>query len=162
MFISQSAMIYNLNFTDSGKNVPINNELKNAEKWLHIKYVAMFRDGIVGLKSDGTVIFLGKNGDPKSECIIWKNVIAIEADNTYIYGLSKNGEIFVAGSCKKILDKGRKDAAFWDNIMLISCNKAGIGAVNEKGEFLFAGTISGDKTKIINACNIYTIVLLQG
>lgn len=142
------------------KNSPMPTEWKNAEKWLHIKDVAMFRDGIVGLKNDGTVIFLGKKDDPKNECMSWKDVIAIEADNTYIYGLSKNGKILVAGNCKKILDKGRKDSSLWNNIMLISSNKTGIGAVNEKGEFLFAGTISGDKTKIIEACNNYTGVLI--
>ena len=46
--------------------------------------------------------------------------------------------------------------------MLISCNKAGIGAVDEEGKFLFAGTFSGDKTKIIEACSMYTSNLTQG
>lgn len=142
------------------KNLPMTTECKSAEKWLHIKDVAVFRDGIVGLKNDGTVIFLGKKDDSKNECMSWQDVIAIEADNTYIYGLSKNGKILVAGNCKKILDKGRKNSALWNNIMLISCNKAGIGAVDDKGEFLFAGTLSGDKTKIIDACNEYTRVLI--
>lgn len=144
------------------KNLPMTTEWKSAEKWLNIKDVAVFRDGIVGLKNDGTVIFLGKKGDPKNECMSWQDIIAIEADNTYIYGLSNNGKIFVAGNCKKILDKGRKESAVWNNIMLISCNRAGIGAVNDKGEFLFAGTLSGDKRKIIEACNNYIRVLIQG
>ena len=144
------------------ENVPLESELKNVEKWQHIKDVVVFSGGIAGLKNDGTVMFLGRNDSPKRECVTWKDIIAIEADNTYIYGLSKNGEIFVAGNCKKLLDKGRKDAAFWDNVMIISCNKAGIGAINEKGEFLFAGTLAGDKTKIIDACNTYTSVLIQG
>lgn len=143
------------------ENLPMNTELKSAEKWVNIKDVAMFRDGIVGLKNDGTVSFLGKQDDPKKECTSWQNIIAIETDNTYIYGLSKYGKILIAGSCKKILDKGRKDSTLWNNVMLISCNKAGIGAVDEEGKFLFAGTISGDKTKIIEACSMYTSKLTQ-
>lgn len=144
------------------ENVPLNAELRKAEKWKHIKDLVVFRGGVVGLKNDGTVMFLGKNDDPKRECMTWKDIIAIDADNTYIYGLGKNGKIFVAGSCKKLLDKGRKNAATWDDVMIISCNKAGIGAVNEKGDFLFAGTLAGDKAKIIDACNNYTSVLIQG
>lgn len=144
------------------ENLPMNTELKSAEKWVNIKDVALFRDGIVGLKNDGTVSFLGKQDDPKKECTSWQNIIAIETDNTYIYGLSKDGKILIAGSCKKILDKGRKDSTLWNNVMLISCNKAGIGAVDEEGKFLFAGTISGDKTKIIEACSMYTSKLTQG
>ncbi len=143
------------------ENLPMTTELKSTEKWEHIKDVAVFRDGIVGLKNDGTVFFLGKEDDPKNECVSWQDIISIEVDNTYIYGLSKNGKILVAGNCKKILDKGRKDSTLWNNIMLISCNKAGIGAVDEKGKFLFAGTISGDKTKIVAACDNCTRVLLH-
>lgn len=144
------------------KKLLMTTECKSAEKWVNIKDVALFRDGIVGLKNDGTVSFLGKQDDSKKECTSWQNIIAIETDNTYIYGLSKDGKIFVAGSCKKILDKGRKDSTLWNNVMLISCNKAGIGAVDEEGKFLFAGTISGDKTKIIEACSMYTSKLTQG
>lgn len=144
------------------KKIPMTTECKSAEKWVNIKDVALFRDGIVGLKNDGTVSFLGKQDDPKKECTSWQNIIAIETDNTYIYGLSKDGKILIAGSCKKILDKGRKDSTLWNNVMLISCNKAGIGAVDEEGKFLFAGTISGDKTKIIEACSMYTSKLTQG
>lgn len=143
------------------KKLPMTTECKSAEKWVNIKDVALFRDGIVGLKNDGTVSFLGKQDDPKNECVSWQDIISIEVDNTYIYGLSKNGKILVAGNCKKILDKGRKDSTLWNNIMLISCNKAGIGAVDEKGKFLFAGTISGDKTKIVAACDNCTRVLLH-
>ena len=144
------------------KKLLMTTECKSVEKWVNIKDVALFRDGIVGLKNDGTVSFLGKQEDPKKECTSWQNIIAIETDNTYIYGLSKDGKILIAGSCKKILDKGRKDSTLWNNVMLISCNKAGIGAVDEEGKFLFAGTISGDKTKIIEACSMYTSNLTQG
>lgn len=143
------------------ENVPKDEVINKASTWQNIKDMVMFSDSIVGLKNDGTILFLGKNTDTKRNCMTWKDIIAIEADNTYIYGLSRNGNLFVAGNCKKILDKGRKDAATWKNVMIISCNKAGIGAVNEKGDFLFAGTFAGDKVKIVETCNEYSDILIQ-
>lgn len=139
-----------------------NVHIEKVSEWRNIKDVVPIRDGIVGLTKEGTVLYLGKLDDPRKECTMWKEIIAIEADNAYVYGLSQAGKVYVAGNCKKLLDKGRKDVGDWENVMIISCNKAGIGAINEAGEFLFAGTITGDKTKIINECNKHTNIIFQG
>lgn len=142
------------------ENTLLDTELKKSEEWKNIKDVVLFRDCVAGLTKNDTIIFLGKKDDPKRACMTWRDIIAIEADNSYIYGLSKDGEVFVAGNCNTLLDKGRKNVVTWKDIMIIACNRAGIGAVNEKGDFLFAGTIAGDKTKIIDVCKNCTSALI--
>lgn len=81
----------------------------------------------------------------------WKKISAIALDNAYAYGLTKEGKVLLAGSCKSFLDRGRAQSSQWENIVGISCNQAGIGAVNESGDLLFAGTITGDFSEMNEA-----------
>lgn len=133
-------------------NMPADSAWRKAEKWSSIHDLVLFRDGAAGLKTDGTVVFAGREDDPRSGCRTWKNIIAIDADNAYVYGLSENGEVHAAGRCSKFLDRGRSGVSDWKNILVISCNQAGIGALDEQGNFHFAGTLAGDEEKITSAC----------
>lgn len=110
--------------------------------------IAIARDCIWGLTKDGKIIFAGKPEDPRREAENWKDVIALAADNAYVYGLTREGRLHIAGKCKAFLDRGRSLADRWENLTCISCNQAGIGAVSESGEFLFAGTITGDFSRM--------------
>lgn len=124
--------------------------------WKNIQEARLIRDGAVGLNRDGKVLFIGKDDDPRTECTGWSDIVSIAVDHAYVYGLDRDGQVHVAGNCRKFLDQGRKNAGTWQNILAISCNKAGIGAVSESGEFLFAGTIAADKEQIVSQCNDYT------
>ena len=125
------------------------NCLKDATAWSGIVDIAVSRDSIIGLTDEGKVLFSGKKNDSRKHVEDWRNIIAIALDNAYAYGLSREGKIYLAGSSKAFLDRGRSRSSQWNSIISISCNNAGIGAVNESGDLLFAGTITGDITKML-------------
>ena len=122
--------------------------VKRVRSWKGIKDVMASRDCVIGLSENGTVMFAGKNNDPRKRLESWRNVIAIALDNVYAYGLSEDGSLLVSGACKPFLDRGRKDSSLWKGIIGLSCNQAGIGAISEDGELQFAGTIAGDYAKM--------------
>lgn len=123
----------------------------DAMNWSGIIDIATSRDCIIGLSDKGTVKFAGKKNDARRAVEDWKKISAIALDNAYAYGLTKEGKVLLAGSCKSFLDRGRAQSSQWENIVGISCNQAGIGAVNESGDLLFAGTITGDFSEMNEA-----------
>ena len=126
----------------------IDSGLKAIEHWSNINGLALTKNCCVGLMANGSIKYSGKTDDPRRQCENWKDIISVVADNAYVYGLTKDGNILVAGNCKSFLDKGRKNASTWKDIVAISCNKSGIGAITGAGELLFAGTIAGDEKKV--------------
>ena len=126
----------------------IDSGLKAIEHWSNINGLALTKNCCVGLMANGSIKYSGKTDDPRRQCENWKDIISVVADNAYVYGLTKDGNILVAGNCKSFLDKGRKNASTWKDIVAISCNKSGIGAITGDGELLFAGTIAGDEKKV--------------
>ena len=112
--------------------------------WTNMIDIKIAKDILIGLRSDGTVAFAGKKDDPRAEVKKWQNIAAVAADNAYVYGLTKEGRIVMAGNASRFLDRGRSGAKNWENIISISCNQTGIAAVNKEGDLLFAGTIAGD------------------
>lgn len=125
-----------------------NVDVESVRQWSDIKKMALTRNCIIGLLENGNIKYSGKNDDPRRQCESWRNIIAVEADNAYVYGLTAAGEVHVAGYCKSFLDKGRKNVSTWKDVVAISCNKSGIGAITGSGELLFAGTIAGDEKKV--------------
>lgn len=116
--------------------------------WNHVTQIAAARDCVVGLHEDGSVSFVGKPNDPRGEIQQWRDILAVACDNRYVYGLTRTGDLHLAGTCPSFLDKGRSKAVEWTNLMTISCNAAGIGAVDSAGQLYFAGTINGDYSRI--------------
>lgn len=123
-------------------------DVEDVKRWSDVKRIAVARNCIIGLLENGSVKYSGKNDDPRHQCESWRDIITVEADNAYVYGLTKEGNVLVAGNCKNFLDKGRKNAGTWKDVVAISCNKSGIGAITGSGELLFAGTIAGDEKKV--------------
>lgn len=120
----------------------------DVRKWNGIVDIASARDCIIGLSESGTVKFAGKPDDARRQVEKWENIKAIAVDNAFAYGLSSEGDVYVAGTCKAFLDKGRSKASQWNNILRLSSNQAGISAIGENGELYFAGTIIGDISRI--------------
>ena len=71
-------------------------------------------------------------------------------DSAYVYGLTQDGKLLLAGSCKAFLDKGRSEAAQWTDLMELACNTAGVGAVDAAGQLHFAGTMTGDVERVLS------------
>ena len=124
--------------------------VESVKSWSNIKGIALARNCIIGLLANGNVKYSGKIDDSRSQCESWKDIISVAADNAYVYGLTKAGDVLVVGNCKSFLDKGRKNANTWKDVIAVSCNKSGIGAITSSGELLFAGTIAGDEKKVRN------------
>lgn len=118
--------------------------------WQDVTQVAAARDCVAALHKNGAVSFAGKPNDPRKEAEQWQNILAVACDSAYVYGLTQDGTLRMAGSCKAFLDRGRPAAAQWTDLMEISCNAAGIGAVDVGGELRFAGTINGDVQQILS------------
>lgn len=118
------------------------------KEWNHVTQIAAARDCVVGLHEDGSVSFVGKPNDPRGEIQQWRDMLAVACDNRYVYGLTRTGDLRLAGTCPSFLDKGRSKAVEWRDLMAISCNAAGIGAVDSSGRLYFAGTINGDYSRI--------------
>lgn len=128
-------------------------DVQAVKQWSDIKEIALARNCIIGLLANGNVKYSGKTDDSRRQCELWKDIISVAADNAYVYGLTKAGDVLVAGNCKSFLDKGRKNASVWKDVVAISCNKSGVGAITGSGELLFAGTIAGDEKKVRDQWN---------
>lgn len=115
--------------------------------WEKIKKIVASRNCVAGLCEDGTVMFFGKDDDPRQDAAKWRNVLDVTADNSFIYGLSETKKILVSGKTKSFLDKGRSSVS-WEDIVAISSNNSGICAINGSGDLNFAGTLSGDFERI--------------
>lgn len=117
--------------------------------WQNVTYLTAARDCVAALHLDGTVSFAGKPNDPRKAAEQWQNILSVACDSAYVYGLTQDGRLLMAGACKAFLDKGRSGAAQWTELMELACNAAGVGAVDAAGELHFAGTMTGDVERVL-------------
>ena len=71
---------------------------------------------IVGLKSDGTVVATGRNGDGQCDVSDWKDIVAISAGDYHTVGLKSDGTVVATGDN----DYGQCDVSGWRDIVAIS------------------------------------------
>lgn len=99
-------------YEDKGNIVP------DVSGWSDIVDVEVSLYLLVGLKSDGTVVFerIDKSGSSKIDVSSWKNIIAISANCDRIVGLTSDG---------KVLSTSTEDTQLsdWDNIKLPNTRK---------------------------------------
>lgn len=117
--------------------------------WQNVTQLTAARDCAAALHQDGTVSFAGKPNDPRKAAEQWQNILSVACDSAYVYGLTQDGRLLMAGSCKAFLDKGRSGAAQWTELMELACNAAGVGAVDAAGRLHFAGTMTGDVEQML-------------
>jgi alpha-tubulin suppressor-like RCC1 family protein len=67
---------------------------------MDIVAVSAGRGHTVGLKSDGTVVAVGKNFDGQCNVSTLKDIVAISADRDYTFALKADGSLCVAGKTK--------------------------------------------------------------
>lgn len=79
---------------------------------------------VVCLGLDGTVTLTGNDANGRSEVLKWKNIIAVDACDTYIVGLTREGKVLSAGEN----ENGRCNVEGWDGIIdIAACEEMTIG-----------------------------------
>lgn len=71
--------------------------------------MALSGDCLVGLTKDSLVLFCRKKDDEKRQEEEWTDVITVTADSSFVYGLTSDVQIKVAGTCVVYFDCGRSD-----------------------------------------------------
>ena len=68
----------------------------------------------VGLKADGTVVAVGRNGDRQCAVDRWTDIVAVAAGDCHTAGLKADGTVVAVGYNKY----GQCDVSDWKNIRL--------------------------------------------
>ena len=89
----------------------------------------------VGLKTNGTVLAV-KSGD-YGQCDVddWRNIVAIDAEDTYTVGLKSDGTVVAAGS-----DYFQEQVAEWQDIVAISTCDSTIIGLKSDGTVVVTGS----------------------
>lgn len=128
-----------------------NNMIEVVSNWKNVKSIAAATDCGVALFKDGTVGFAGRKNDPRTEAESWEKIVSVSVDSSYVIGITEEGGIKMAGTCKSFLDMGRSSAKEWKNVIAVTCSRSGIAAVLADGTLKIAGNFSGDIDKICEA-----------
>lgn len=127
------------------------------DNWPEMKEIALSGDCLVGLTKDGRVLFCGKQNDARRQAEEWTDIITLTADSSFVYGLTSDGQIKVAGTCAAYLDRGRSEVSQWSKqegvLALAGSPSGGVAAVTESGELKMAGAINGDSDTICESWN---------
>lgn len=128
-----------------------NNMIETVSNWKNVKSIAAATDCGVALFKDGTVGFAGRKNDSRNEVESWKKIVSVSVDSSYVIGITEEGDIKLAGSCKAFLDMGRSAAKDWKNIIAVTCSRSGIAAITEDGSLKIAGNFSGNIDEVCDA-----------
>ena len=74
----------------------------------------------------------------------WKDIVSVKADSSYAVGLTREGDVKLAGTCKPFLDMNRSSAANWKDVIAITCSRSSIAAIFADGSLKIVGNFSGD------------------
>jgi len=89
----------------------------------------------VGLKTDGTVLAVGYNGNHQCDVKSWRDIVAVAAGEHHTVGLKLDGTVVAAGPAQS----AQCNVSHWCNIVAISaCGEQTVGLKND-GTVLAAG-----------------------
>ncbi|MDY4754617.1 MAG: TIR domain-containing protein [Candidatus Faecousia sp.] len=89
----------------------------------------------VGLKTDGTVVAVGRNDDGRCNVGGWKDIVAVSADNKHTVGLKENGTVVAAGDN----ECGQCDVRKWQDIVAICAGDAHTVGLKADGTVVAVG-----------------------
>lgn len=90
----------------------------------------------VGLRSDGTVVATGANGDGRCDVSQWNNIVDIAAGDYHTVGLRSDGTVLALGG----FDYGESDVADWSDIVdIVAFNHFTVGLCSD-GTVHYAGS----------------------
>ena len=131
--------------------------IRKVSNWRNVKSVCAATDCSVALFEDGTVSFAGRPDDPRSESESWTKIVSVKADASFVYGLTSEGTIKVAGKCRKMLDGGRSDVIDWKNVIALECNGSAVVGLFDEHRLKIAGKFNGDGETLCTNFNEYFI-----
>ena len=134
------------------------NKFYHAESWTDIIAMSVEDHFMVGLKSNGTVVATGSNGDGQCDVEEWTDIIAIDAVydslSSATYGLKKNGTV--------ISTKGGRDVSAWTDIVAIAGDSNFIIGLKADGTVVVSGEDRNGETKISGWTDIVAIQAYRG
>ena len=71
--------------------------IPQTETWTEIAALACSADHVVGLRGDGTVLACGENNQGQCSIGGWRDVVKINAGYGYSLGITRNGQVLIAG-----------------------------------------------------------------
>ena len=77
---------------------------------------------IVGLCSDGTVMFAGESKIPACDTGTWKNITAVDAGSWHTVGLRADGTVISTKVKSKFFDLGQDQVSDWTDIVAITAD----------------------------------------
>ena len=110
------------------------NSCRDAQEWTDIVAISVGTSHIVGLKSDGTVVAAGANGDDQCEVSEWTDIIAVAAGKSHTVGLKSDGTVVAVGEN----DDGQLNVSSWTNIVAIDADNYTLG-LRLNGTMAFVG-----------------------
>lgn len=105
-------------------------EIYDLEIWNNLVDVAAGEQFVVGLKSNGTVIADGHNGDGQLNVETWNGVIDVDAGSRFTVALTECNQLLFAGYCSKQIEDFEANKEEWKDVICISASggeKGGIG-----------------------------------
>jgi len=91
----------------------------------------------VGLKTDGTVIAVGKNDDGQCDTSSWRNIVAIAAESYHTVGLKADDTVVVVGKN----GDGQCDTSSWRDIVAIAAGSYHTVGLKADGTVVAVGKI---------------------
>ncbi len=81
--------------------------INTIEKWSGIVKIAVANETVVGLKGDGTVVAVCPGRSDVGQCDVddWTDVIAVNTNGKVTIGITKDGEVLMAGAVPEIVKK---------------------------------------------------------
>lgn len=100
------------------------NQKEKISEWNHIVDVAAGELFVVALRSDGTVLAEGHNGNGQCNLDEWQahEVVDIDAGWSFTVGLTDSGELLFAGKADKLKSDYEKDKDAWKDVIKIAAS----------------------------------------
>lgn len=126
-------------------------EISNLAIWNDLIDIAAGEQFVVGLKSDGTVIADGHNGDGQIEVNDWKNVTAIDAGSRFTVALTEDKRLLFTGFDNGQIEDFEVHKDEWQDVINISASG---GEKNGRGSGHTVG-LKSDSTLVAVGDNTY-------
>ena len=115
---------------------------RSMELWNNVDHLQSINVGesghTVALKSDGTVVAVGKSDDGRLDVQDWKDIVSVSAGAGYTVGLKSDGTVLAIGYD----DNGRCDVEDWQDIISINTGLYHTVGIKSDGTVVAAGTIN--------------------
>ena len=101
--------------------------------WRNIVAIDAGGNQTVGLKADGTVVYVGDNAHKvKDEVLKWKNIVSISVGPYSVAGVKSNGTVVFVGY-------GPCDVSSWRNIVAVSVGAGHVLGLKSDGTVVATG-----------------------